>query len=127
MEKGIKRTIKKKLFSRRTWTVEQKLKILSEVSIGENGRGIRAISRKYGLTAVQLRKWQNREKIEPYVIFKRKKIPKNKLGGDRFPKAISVSPAPKGWMNKELMKHWVTNVFNKRMGGIWRPQSLLVL
>ena len=50
-------------------------------------------------------------KCKPMVIFKRKTIPKEK-----FPDGIVVGVNPKGWMNKEMMKFWLENVWRKRPG-----------
>eukprot|EP01121_Diplochlamys_sp_Union-15-3_P010615 TRINITY_DN2995_c0_g1_i7.p1 TRINITY_DN2995_c0_g1~~TRINITY_DN2995_c0_g1_i7.p1 ORF type:complete len:142 (-),score=10.10 TRINITY_DN2995_c0_g1_i7:238-663(-) len=30
-------------------------------------------------------------------------------------------------MNREMMKHWINNIFSKRKNSIWRPPSLLIL
>eukprot|EP01121_Diplochlamys_sp_Union-15-3_P014394 TRINITY_DN4584_c0_g1_i4.p1 TRINITY_DN4584_c0_g1~~TRINITY_DN4584_c0_g1_i4.p1 ORF type:complete len:283 (-),score=42.87 TRINITY_DN4584_c0_g1_i4:4-750(-) len=67
------------------------------------------------------------EKIKPFIIFKRKRIPKTKPNGDRFPISIVAAASPKGWMNTKLMKEWIDNAFSTRTGNIWRPPSLLIL
>ena len=62
------------------------------------------------------------QKLMPYVIFKRKTMPK-----DIFPPGIIVRVQEKGWMNDSLMKDWVKCVWGKRNGGLRRKRSLLVL
>ena len=42
------------------------------------------------------------------VIFKRKTIPKEK-----FPKEI-VAVNPKGWVDSDMMKYWLSSVWNRR-------------
>lgn len=62
------------------------------------------------------------EKLPPMVIFKRKTIPKGE-----FPKGIIVCVNPKGWMNCDMLKTWLTEVWGKRKGSFFNPKSLLVL
>ena len=61
-------------------------------------------------------------KLPPYVIFKRKTLPK----GMKFPKGIHVRVHPKGWMDENLMLDWLKTVWGRRQGGRLR-RSLLVL
>ena len=60
-------------------------------------------------------------KCKPMVIFKRKTMPKEK-----FPEGIVVAVNPKGWMNVEMMKFWLENVWQKRRGSFFKPKSLLI-
>lgn len=60
-------------------------------------------------------------KLPPYVIFKRKTLPKAK-----FPQGIYVRVQEKGWMSAELMVDWVKTVWGRRPGGLLLP-SMLVL
>lgn len=62
-------------------------------------------------------------KLPPYVIFKRKTIPK----GVQFPKGLHVAVQENGWMEKNLMIDWVKKVWQRRPGGLLRRPSLLVL
>lgn len=59
-------------------------------------------------------------KLPPYVIFKRKTLPKEK-----FPDGVIVKVHEKGWMDEDLTHDWIKTVWGKRT----RPSepSLLVL
>ncbi|XP_077484191.1 zwilch kinetochore protein isoform X3 [Amblyomma americanum] len=61
-------------------------------------------------------------KLPPYVILKRKTIPKGV-----FPKGIVVCAQEKGWMDDELVLGWVKSVWEKRPGAMLARRSLLVL
>ena len=61
-------------------------------------------------------------KLPPYVIFKRKTLPK----GD-FPKGVIVRAQEKGWMDQRLMEDWLNVVWGRRVSGISNKRSLLVL
>ncbi|CAJ0592861.1 unnamed protein product [Cylicocyclus nassatus] len=57
------------------------------------------------------------------IIFKKKRVPK-----DNFPPKVIVRANEKGWMNHELMKTWLLEVWNKRKRCVNDPsQSLLIL
>ncbi|CAJ0603024.1 unnamed protein product [Cylicocyclus nassatus] len=63
------------------------------------------------------------EKLRQMVIFKKKRIPK-----DNFPTEVIVRANEKGWMNHELIKTWLLEVWNKRKRYVNDPsQSLLIL
>lgn len=49
------------------------------------------------------------EKLKPMLIFKKKLMPKG-----QFPSNVIVKTNEKGWMNQELMKEWIVEVWNKR-------------
>lgn len=61
-------------------------------------------------------------KLRPYVIFKRKTIPKG-----TFPRGIHIRAHEKGWMSHELVVDWIATVWEKRPGGLLRLPALLVL
>ena len=61
-------------------------------------------------------------KLPPYIIFKRKTLPK----GMTWPKGVIVRVQEKGWMDDALMVDWVKTVWGKRPGGLTK-KSLLVL
>lgn len=61
-------------------------------------------------------------KLPPYIIFKRKTLPK-----EQFPKGVIVRVQEKGWMDDNLVLDWVENVWCKRPGGLIKKRSLLVL
>ena len=60
-------------------------------------------------------------KLPPYVIFRRKTMPKEK-----FPKGIIIRVHEKGWMDEKLMSDWIQTVWAKREGGLLH-RGLLVL
>ena len=60
-------------------------------------------------------------KLPPYVIFKRKTLPKV-----TWPAGIIVRCQDKGWMDDTLTKDWIKTVWGKRPGGLSK-KSLLVL
>lgn len=43
----------------------------------------------------------NRQKLLPYIVFRRKTIPK-----EVFPKKVIIWANKKGLMNKEMIKEW---------------------
>ena len=61
-------------------------------------------------------------KLKLLVIFKRKTMPKiaNTHG-------VVVAVQGKGWMDKNIMKLWIKEVWRSRIGGLGRRRSLLVL
>ena len=60
-------------------------------------------------------------KLPPYVIFKRKTLPKNA----NFPKGVIVRCQEKGWMDQGLVQDWLRTVWSK-VGGFTRKKSMLV-
>ena len=60
-------------------------------------------------------------KLLPYVIFKRKTLPKNA----NFPKEVIVRCQEKGWMDQGLLQDWLRTVWSK-VGGLTRKKSMLV-
>lgn len=61
------------------------------------------------------------QKLRPMVIFKRKTMPK-----DSFPRDVVVKVHQKGWMDENLTKVWLDEVWMKRPGALLKPRSLLV-
>jgi len=61
-------------------------------------------------------------KLKPMIIFKRKTLPKNA----KFPSDVIVRSHPKGWMDEQGVKIWLSNVWNRRPGALLRKRSLLV-
>lgn len=60
-------------------------------------------------------------KLPPYVVFKRKTLPKNV----NFPKGVIVRCQEKGWMDQGLVQDWLRTVWSK-VGGLTRKKSMLV-
>ena len=62
-------------------------------------------------------------KLPPYVVFKRKTLPKAK-----FPASVIVSVQQKGWIDEGMVQEWVRMVWCSRLdGGLSRRWSMLVL
>jgi len=61
-------------------------------------------------------------KLPPYVIFKRKTLPKEK-----FPPGFHVRVQEKGWMDQDLVKDWVDKVWDRGPGALRRQKAMLVL
>ena len=61
-------------------------------------------------------------KLAPYVIFKRKTIPKSL----KFVPGVIVRAHPKGWMDETGVLDWFNCVWNKRPGAMLKPKALLV-
>jgi len=60
-------------------------------------------------------------KLPPYIIFKRKTMPKEK-----FPAGVIVRVQEKGWMDDNLTMDWIKNVWDKRPGALVN-RGMLVL
>ena len=61
-------------------------------------------------------------KLPPYVVFKRKTMPK-----DKFPTGMIVRVQEQGWFNDSIMDDWLKTVWMKRKGGLEKQRSMLVL
>lgn len=61
-------------------------------------------------------------KLPPYVVFKRKTMPK-----DKFPSGVIVRVQEQGWFNDSIMDDWLKTVWMKRDGGLRKQRSMLVL
>lgn len=62
-------------------------------------------------------------KLPPYLILKRKLVPKN----ETFPKDVVVRAQEKGWMTSDMMGDWQKVVWERRPGALRNPRSMLVL
>ena len=60
-------------------------------------------------------------KLPPYIIFKRKNIPKIPVKG------IFVRANAKEWMDNDLVLVWVTHVWQRRLGALLNLRNMLVL
>lgn len=60
-------------------------------------------------------------KLPPMVIFKGKRLPPN------LPSGIIVKMHEKAWMDENLMKIWLEEIWKNRSGGLLKKKSLLVL
>lgn len=61
-------------------------------------------------------------KLPPFVILKRKLLPKENL-----PAGLFVRTQEKGWMTANLMIDWIRSVWNRRPGALSQQRSLLIL
>lgn len=61
-------------------------------------------------------------KLPPFVILKRKTIPKEK-----FPSDVIIRCQEKGWMTSDLMGEWLRLVWNRRPGALLKKRGMLVL
>lgn len=61
-------------------------------------------------------------KLPPYVIFKRKTMPKG-----NFPKGMIIRVQEKGWMVADLMLDWLDTVWGRRPGALLKKKAMLVL
>ena len=55
------------------------------------------------------------------VIFKKKTLPKGK-----FPDGVVVKANEKGWMDKDLIRAWISKVFVKRSSGFFHTSSTML-
>uniref|UniRef100_A0A672HN09 HTH CENPB-type domain-containing protein n=1 Tax=Salarias fasciatus TaxID=181472 RepID=A0A672HN09_SALFA len=61
-------------------------------------------------------------KLPPYVVLRRKTIPKEPM-----PPGIIVRAQEKGWMETELVVDWLKVVWGRRRGGLRKTRNMLVL
>uniref|UniRef100_A0A8C4SNJ3 HTH CENPB-type domain-containing protein n=1 Tax=Erpetoichthys calabaricus TaxID=27687 RepID=A0A8C4SNJ3_ERPCA len=61
-------------------------------------------------------------KLPPYVVFKRKTMPK-----DKFPSGVIVRVQEQGWFNESIMDDWLKTECMKRDGCLGKQRSMLVL
>jgi hypothetical protein len=61
-------------------------------------------------------------KLTPFVILRRKNLPKEKL-----PTGIIFKCNEKGWMTEELMVKWLKEVWHRRAGALIKKRGMLVL
>lgn len=62
-------------------------------------------------------------KLPPYLIFKRKTLPK----GIVFPSGVIIRANEKGWMTTDLVADWIDHVWRKRPGASLGLRAMLVL
>ncbi|TWW54824.1 Pogo transposable element with KRAB domain [Takifugu flavidus] len=61
-------------------------------------------------------------KLPPYVVLKRKTVPK-----EAMPAGIIVRAQEKGWMETELVVDWLKVVWGRRRGGLRKKRNMLIL
>lgn len=62
------------------------------------------------------------QKLLPMVIFKRKTLPK-----ETFPAGVIVTANEKGWMDEQMMKQWLRQVYVRRPGVFFHVSSSLLI
>uniref|UniRef100_A0A8C4RRH5 HTH CENPB-type domain-containing protein n=1 Tax=Erpetoichthys calabaricus TaxID=27687 RepID=A0A8C4RRH5_ERPCA len=63
------------------------------------------------------------KKLPPYIIFKRKTLPKN----EKFPPGIIIQAQQKGWMDNDLVIDWLKCVWQSRPGSLLKMPNMLVM
>lgn len=86
-----------------------------QVSVRTTGNEKSRITVMLGCTA-------DGRKLPPYIIFKRKTMPK-----EVFPRNVHIRCNEKGWMTEELFLDWLKTVWCRRPGALLSRRSLLVL
>lgn len=66
-------------------------------------------------------------KLPPYIILKRKLVPKPTKNSETFPSGVIVRAQVKGWMTEDLMVDWLRCVWARRPGAIRQLPSMLSL
>lgn len=64
----------------------------------------------------------NGQKLPPMVIFKRKTLPK-----ETFPAGVIIKANEKGWMDEDMMKEWLRQVYVRRPGGFFHTSPSLLI
>jgi hypothetical protein len=83
---------------------------------------IRTMGAKKQRCTVMLAITADRQKLPPYVVFKRKTMAKEK-----FPLGIIVWVQESGWMTEDLIDHWIKFVWFRRPGALLCQRSMMVL
>lgn len=83
--------------------------------------GVRTTGAEKQRCTVMLAVTADGRKLPPFVVFKRKTLPKNTL-----PAGIHVRAQEKGWMSAELMLDWLKTVWGRRPGALLLPSLLVV-
>lgn len=83
---------------------------------------IRSCGHEKSRVTVMLAITADGRKLPPYVILKRKTVPK-----EDFPKSVIVRAQEKGWMTEELTMDWLKTVWMRRPGALFGQPSMLVL
>uniref|UniRef100_A0A1E1X1Z9 HTH CENPB-type domain-containing protein n=1 Tax=Amblyomma aureolatum TaxID=187763 RepID=A0A1E1X1Z9_9ACAR len=89
---------------------------------GEHEVRIRSTGNKKNRITVMLACLAEGHKLPPFIIFRRKTIPKEK-----FPNNVVVRCHEKGWMDSGLVIDWISSVWDRRPGALLHPESILVL
>lgn len=89
---------------------------------GSKSVPVRSCGQEKSRVTVMLAITADGRKLPPYVILKRKTVPK-----EDFPKSVVVRAQEKGWMTEELTMDWLKTVWMRRPGALFNQPSMLVL
>lgn len=91
-------------------------------SVGAPEVRIRTTGNEKNRITVMLACLADGHKLPPYIIFRRKTVPK-----ETFPRNVIVRSQEKGWMESSLVLDWIKTVWCRRPGALLHPSSILVL
>uniref|UniRef100_A0A668A962 HTH CENPB-type domain-containing protein n=1 Tax=Myripristis murdjan TaxID=586833 RepID=A0A668A962_9TELE len=89
---------------------------------GEKSVIIKSTGNEKGRVTVMLACLADGTKLPPYVVLKRKTVPK-----EAMPAGIIVRAQEKGWMETELVVDWLKVVWGRRRGGLRKKRNMLIL
>ena len=89
---------------------------------GEKSVLVKSTGNEKSRVTVMLTCLADGSKLPPYVILKRKTVPK-----DPMPAGIIVRAQEKGWMESGLVVDWLKVVWGARYGGLRKRRNMLVL
>jgi hypothetical protein len=97
----------------------------SNITVNEKGAKavlMRGTGNEKARISVMLGVLADGHKLPPYIILRRKTMPKEKL-----PVGLVFRCQEKGWMTNELMTDWVKVVWKRRRGTLLDKRGMLVL
>uniref|UniRef100_A0A674N661 HTH CENPB-type domain-containing protein n=1 Tax=Takifugu rubripes TaxID=31033 RepID=A0A674N661_TAKRU len=89
---------------------------------GEKSVIIKSTGNEKSRVTVMLACLADGTKLPPYVVLKRKTVPK-----EAMPAGIIVRAQEKGWMETELVVDWLKVVWGRRRGGLRKKSNMLIL
>uniref|UniRef100_A0A8C4SMW6 HTH CENPB-type domain-containing protein n=1 Tax=Erpetoichthys calabaricus TaxID=27687 RepID=A0A8C4SMW6_ERPCA len=92
-------------------------------AVGDKSVPVRTGGREKQRCTVMLTILVDGKKLPPYVIFKRKTLPKN----EKFLPGIIISAQQKGWMDNDLAIDWLKCVWQCRPGSLLKMPNMLVM
>uniref|UniRef100_A0A8C4S949 HTH CENPB-type domain-containing protein n=1 Tax=Erpetoichthys calabaricus TaxID=27687 RepID=A0A8C4S949_ERPCA len=92
-------------------------------AVGGKSVRVRTGGREKQWCTVMLTILADGKKLPPYVIFKRKTLPKN----EKFPPGIIVRAQKKGWMDNDLVIDWLKCVWQCWPGSLLKMPNMLVM
>lgn len=92
-------------------------------AVGDKSVRVRTCGYEKQRCTVMLTVLADGKKLAPFIIFKRKTLPK----GEKFPAGVIVRCQEKGWMDNALVLDWVKCVWERRPGALLKLKNMLVL